>query len=132
MDIRTIRRHYFHCKGIAMNHSISSQRNILTLTVDKQEQLDLISVRSMDAEEMPGMEWGSDSQVYYWFEDFIANSEFEWVDASETGDLTDSPMLGIRNEEWIVTERWAYLIYETHYILDDLIEKGSVILVGGN
>jgi len=115
-----------------MNHSISSQRNILTLTVDKQEQLDLISVRSMDAEEMPGMEWGSDSQLYYWFEDLIANSELEWIDPSETGDLTSAPMLGIRGDGDAIYERWAYMIYETHYILDDLIEKGSVILVGGN
>ena len=58
----------------------------------------------------------------------IANSELDWVSPSETGDLTDAPMLGIRGEDGMVIERWAYMAYEVKSFLDDLIDGEAVFI----
>lgn len=71
----------------------------------------------------------SDSQMIEFFEDLTCNSELEWVDAQETGDLTDAPMLGIRNQDGEIVARWAFMDYQVKSVLDELKEKGHCVFV---
>ena len=71
----------------------------------------------------------SDSQMIEFLEDFTCNSELDWVDAQETGDLTDAPMLGIRNQDGEVVARWAFMDYQVTSVLDELNEKGHCVFV---
>lgn len=70
----------------------------------------------------------SDQLMYEVFETLISNSELEWIDASETGDLTDAPILGIRGDSGILA-RWAYMDYQIKSPLDDLANNGEVIFI---
>jgi len=62
-------------------------------------------------------------------EGLMVSSDLEWIDASETGDLTDAPMIGIRGESGQVEARWAYMEYQVKSFLEDLLEKGKAVLV---
>src|SRR5437868_6992290 len=57
-------------------------------------------------------------------EHLVCNSELEWVNPADTGDLTDAPMLGIMSGDKILA-RWAYMDYQVRTFLDDLIDRGS-------
>ncbi len=59
----------------------------------------------------------------------VCNSELEWIDPSETGDLTDAPMLGIRDENGEVRARWAYMDYQVRSFVSDLVERGEAVFV---
>lgn len=63
-------------------------------------------------------------------ETLTANSEFQWINPSETGDLTDAPMLGIRDGDTdVIVARWAYMDYQVRSFVDDLIEHGRAVFV---
>jgi hypothetical protein len=84
-------------------------------------------------------------------ESLICNSELDWIDPAETGDLTDAPMLGFRKPErkvrkgekpfritssdgkatyWEPVEaRWAYMDYQVRSFLEDLRDKGKAVFV---
>ena len=59
----------------------------------------------------------------------ICNSDLEWIDPSETGDLTDAPMLGIRDHKGRIFHHWAYMDYQVRSFIDDLIETGRAIFI---
>lgn len=76
------------------------------------------------------------------FEPVIANSELDWIDPAETGDLTAAPMIGIRGPEVAVEkgqepfritsmnngqayyepvlERWAYMSYAVRDPMEEI------------
>ena len=61
-------------------------------------------------------------------EHLIANSELSWIDPAETGDLTDAPILGLRNENGEPTDaRWGYMNYAVRSFVTDLIEDGKAV-----
>jgi hypothetical protein len=62
-------------------------------------------------------------------EDLVCNSELNFVDASDTGDLTNAPMLGILNEDGNVIDRWAYMDYQISCPIEVLIDEGSVVFI---
>jgi hypothetical protein len=62
-------------------------------------------------------------------EELIANSELEWTSSDETGDLTDAPMLCIRDENAKIIQRWAYMDYQVKSFLEDLLETGKAVFV---
>lgn len=86
------------------------------------------------------------------FENLLCNSEYTWVDPSETGDLTSAPMLGILGPEttnvprmaprrevgqWDgqthyqeIEQRWAFMDYQLRSPQRDLLEKGFCVFVG--
>lgn len=126
-----------------MKAIISPDRKTLTITVTPAEQAEL---RSMPESAKEAAETGdgysiySDVAMYEFLEPITANSELEWIDPSETGDLTDAPMLGIRdpdsfgdigdpNENFPVEERWAFMDYQISSLLEVLRDKGSAVLV---
>jgi hypothetical protein len=63
-------------------------------------------------------------------EPLVCNSELDWIDPTETGDLTEAPMLGIRDEEGKVIERWAYMDYQVRSFLSDLADNGYAVFTG--
>jgi len=61
------------------------------------------------------------------------NSGLQWIDASETGDLTSAPMLGFKDlENDTVLDRWAFMDYQVRSVLEDLRDTGKVVFVGGS
>ncbi len=101
---------------------------VLIIRANEQERANLKDISNTDR---PGREI-----EYEALEDLCANSELEWIDPSETGDLTDAPMLGIRDGdvdqptcESPVIARWAFMDYQLRSFVDDLIEKGEAIFI---
>lgn len=96
----------------------------------------------------------NDSSLDDALEHLIGNSELEWINPADTGDLTDAPMLGILGEPqpskigphgstlagcwgnpleahyYPIQKRWAYMSYEVKDPLEELKEKGRINLVG--
>lgn len=97
----------------------------LVITVNEAEQSDLQELKTT-------CEWGSMALENEYLESLIANSELDWIDASETGDLTDAPILGIRDEEGNILARWGYMNYQIHTFLEDFLNNGKAIFVSSN
>ena len=125
----------------------------LTLECDPEEQKDL---REMFADIAAiGACYGTTGDEKDFLEWFIANSELEWIDPEDTGDLTSAPLLGILGEEGIagitvfqenygyvdsghdgrnslvqpILHRWGYPHYQLRSFLADLAENGKVEFV---
>lgn len=85
--------------------------------------------------------------------DYLANCELQWISPSDTGDLTDAPMLGITGEEISaigefpeaygfipascdtvipVLERWAFMSYAVRSFLSDLDADGKAVFTNSN
>jgi len=98
------------------------------LSCDPNTQAELMVIR--DDEDS---EWGSILTEHEILEWFTCSSEWEWIAPSETGDLTDAPMLGIRlyDEDGIVSERYAFMNYAVRSFLDDLADTGESRWEGG-
>ena len=105
-----------------MHHTISESRDSLTIYADPEERDELRELKSDEPET-----WGCDIDEIEFLEPLTSNSELDWIDPADTGDLTDAPMLGITDEEGTVLERWAFMPYETRTFLDDLIENGHAV-----
>lgn len=68
-----------------------------------------------------------DRDIYEAMERLISNCELDWISPNETGDLTDAPILGIRDRDGNPTdERWGYMDYAIHDPLERLREKGEI------
>ena len=111
----------------------------LTITVDEDEQAELTELGT------------SDDNLAEAFEDLTSNSELQWINPEDTGDLTDAPMLGILGDEspenkgpygavwqggdangtrWRpIIQRWAYMDYQIRSPIEDLINNGKVVFV---
>ena len=106
-----------------MKYSISPDRRFLTITADDGERANLRDL---------GDKIRLDSTLCDCLEHITCNSELSWVYPEETGDLTNAPMLGIRDDEQSVTERWAHMDYQIISFLEVLRDKGEIVLTGGN
>lgn len=127
-----------------MTYKISDDRKTLTISVDEAEQKELREIESI----------GADSTMHDFLEPLTSNSELEWIDPADTGDLTDAPMLGILGEDQVrmqgvnpsgpygiiktgfngtadtfqpILERWAFMDYQVRSALEDLRDKGEAI-----
>jgi len=114
---------------------------VITCTPEEQAALKELPDRTMAAES-DALEW------------LTSNSELQWINPCDTGDLTDAPMLGVLGLECYkdnlpperfgevevghdkggtyyqpILERWAYMSYCLHSFIDELIEKGQVTFV---
>lgn len=58
---------------------------------------------------------------------FTLRSSFRIVKPEEYGDLTDAPMIGLRNGESL--HRWAFMDYQIRSFLDDFVETGEAIFM---
>ena len=118
----------------------------LTITADAEDLAELAELKTDDPDG-----FGNDRMMVEFFEDLLANSELDWIDAADMGDLTDAPMLGIRGDEqdhksgpfgvthcghwdekdWYqpITHRWGFMDYQVRSLLDDLLDRGEAVLV---
>jgi hypothetical protein len=119
----------------------TQNKSQLTIIVDSDEQMQL---RELKLE--IGDQFQSDKALRDFLEPLIANSELQWIDPSDTGDLTEAPMLGILGEEsekgegpygavhvghwdgkdWYqpILQRWAYMDYQVRSPLNDMLAIG--------
>lgn len=100
-----------------MRYQISDDRKRLTLIATADERATL--QRDDDLQ--------SDNALLNWLEPLVCNSELYWILPEETGDLTDAPMLGHRDEQGVPLERWAFMDYQVRSVLQDLRDKGEVV-----
>lgn len=103
-----------------MRHTISPDRQTLTITVDHAERAEL------SAWDNPDKGIQSDAAMHDFLEPLICNSELDWINPEETSDLTDAPILGTRDDQGEVTERWAFMDYQVRSVLEELRDKGTV------
>ena len=121
----------------------TQNENQLTIIVDEDEKMQLQELK-MEL----GSEFQSDKALHDFLEPLVANSELQWIDPKDTGDLTDAPMLGILGEEsnentgpygafpvghwddkdWYqpILQRWAFMDYQIRSPLNDLLAIGWV------
>lgn len=103
-----------------MKFKFNSDRSQLIVSADESERALL--------REMPAEKIQSNDAMYDFFEPLVCNSELDWVQPYETGDLTDAPLLGIRDgEDRVVVERWGFSSYALHSPLIDLRDEGEVV-----
>lgn len=94
---------------------------------------------------------GSDIAMFDFLGPLTCNSELEWINPADTGDLTDAPMLGIlgsavRDDETPrgyngpkiyvgpglvqpILERWAFMDYQVRSVLEDLRDNGECVFI---
>jgi hypothetical protein len=100
------------------------------LKVDAETQAALQRIREEETEE-----WGTIKMETEVMESTFCNSEWDWVCPQETGDMTDAPMFGIREESvsdlGSVIERYAFMSYALRSFLDDLADTGESRWEGG-
>lgn len=132
-----------------MKYTFNDTRTQLIVSAD---EIDRANLREM------GQEIHQDKTMCEFFDPIVCNSELNWIDAANTGDLTSAPMVGILSEPEFkrhnlktvqdhrniiascdtyglmvchVTERWAFMDYQARSVLEDLRDKGEVIFTGG-
>jgi len=125
-------------------------KNLVVKPYDDEELAELRRMRDEP-------DFQSDSVMYDAFESMVCNSELQWINPADTGDLTDAPMLGILGEEgtkeytvflenyglvetgsdghWTMVQptlkRWAFMDYQLRSPLEDLANKGEAVFVSG-
>lgn len=105
------------------------QKGKLIVTVDEDER-ETLNEWHRDYEAGPDeFEFHSDETMHDFFENFIYNSEWEWIFPEDNGDLTDAPMLGIHGEP---ERRYGYMSYALRSPLQDLMNTGECIFSGPN
>ena len=107
-----------------MKYKIEESKIIIFIDDDERE---VLSVAQEEDENFT-----SDNFMLEFFEELIANSELDWTDSSETRDLTQAPMLCIRDEYGDVDNRWAFMDYQVISVQERLLNEGKVAFVGGN
>lgn len=101
----------------------------LILAVDANVQTELQNLRAelnVDGTDA----FSSDDTLYEVFEWLICNSQYEFVQPEETGDLTAAPLLGIRDDQGNIVQRWGFMDYQLRSPQDDLADKGRCRFVG--
>jgi len=97
----------------------------------------------------------TDQTMCEFLEDLLANSDLQWINPEDTGDLTDAPILGIvggempedearkagpygavycgqwDNADWYqpILNRWGFMDYAVKSPLDDLLNNGRTVFV---
>jgi hypothetical protein len=121
----------------------------LTLEADEAERAELRAAMDERPEH-----FGTLDHEAEFMESLIANSELEWINPEDTGDLTGAPMLGIYGPECQESElpadrigalecgrdsfrgfyqpilqRWAFMDYAIRSFLADLMNTGKAVFI---
>ena len=102
----------------------------LIITVDDDERKTLEDLRHDAAHSDVGalaLPFESDEMMHDFFEDLIANTEYDWIRPEDNGDLTDAPMLGVSDFAHL---RWAFMDYQIVSVLTRLLETGKAVFQG--
>ncbi len=109
---------------IIMNFTLNETRTRLTIHADADERAGFAEMKADDPDD-----WGSYQTEIAIMEPLICNSELQWINPADTGDLTDAPMIGITDEDETILERWAYMDYMVRSFCDDLLETGEAVFI---
>lgn len=102
-----------------MKYTISKDRRTLTITITPKERQILAGL---------GESIQTNNTLCDFFEWLICNSELEWINPSQTGDLTAAPMLGIYREDGEgIEEYWGFNPYALRSPLVDLRDSGEAV-----
>jgi hypothetical protein len=102
-----------------LEYLIHKKENRLIIFADTEARVEISELESPDSDEALG-------DAFEWL---IANSVLEWVGPWETGDLTDAPMLGSRNGNGEITDRWAFMEYQIESVLGRLLRTGKAVFI---
>lgn len=120
-----------------MKYEIDPTGTTLTLIADED---DLNTLRQIKADPNFENHFDSDSGMWDFLESMLCNSDLEWVEPHETGDLTDAPMIGIYQDDDELPEafggrrvhsRWAFMDYQIISVQQRLLDTGKAVFVGG-
>ena len=129
-----------------MKYNISNDKKTLTIEFTAKERANL---RALETEGRNSIQ--TESALYDCLEPLTCNSELQWINPVDTGDLTSAPMLGILGEEIPFTKeaatiphvvtcpnliqpilaRWAFMDYALRSPLEDLRDTGNAVFTGG-
>jgi len=98
------------------------QSSRLILSIDDDDRRALAAHLLIDGEHPASYETALTELLF-------ANSEYGWASAEETGDMTDAPMISIRDEIGEVAERWAFMDYQVVSFVEELIDYGSATFI---
>lgn len=131
-----------------MTYEISPDGRTLTILATPVEATNLRTIRD------EGGDFGTYRAEVECLEQLLANSELDWVDPVDTGDLTDAPMLGILGNDGMTREevdavecygalqtgcwdgrdrfspilqRWAFMSYQIRSFMSDLADDGKAV-----
>jgi hypothetical protein len=144
--LQTAKKPWLH-QGLGFSYN--DQRLAVFVTPEKQQWL--------NQEQESNEDFGSDKYLYELLEPLVCNSELQWINPSDTGDLTSAPMLGIlAGDDELVTKqegpcgatyvgrwdgedrydpivnRWAFMDYQVRSVQEELASKGLAIFTSGN
>lgn len=105
---------------ISLRHRYTDHR--LTIYADAEARKELAELAAEK-----GADFGCDDVMNEVFEHLLCNSELSWADAMETGDLTAAPMLALRDQNYNVLDRWAFMDYQITSPQQRLLECGRCI-----
>lgn len=120
----------------------------LIIYCTREKQMELLAFRTAEPDV-----FCTDRALSDELEEITCNSELDWIDPMDTGDLTDAPLLGVLGEgppvvlekipphlgevcvDWTeegelflpIERRWGYAPYQIRSPLDDLADKGRAI-----
>jgi hypothetical protein len=108
---------------------VTETSSSLVLQVDANVQAELQRLRAeLNADGSDA--FSSDENLFEIFEWLTCNSEYEFVQPEETGDLTAAPLLGIRDEGGNIVQRWGFMDYERRSLQNDLADVGRCVFIG--
>lgn len=98
----------------------------LKITIDKTDKIFLSEIKEDNDDEL-----GSTKAEMEFFEDYLCNSEWEWIAPENIGALTSAPILGIKDENDEVIEAYGYMDYQVYSMLEELETHGEILLQKG-
>ena len=101
------------------------ENNVLKLVVDDDGEKDSLWDFHNDGS------IATDAAMYDFFEDILANCEWEWIDAEEIGALTSAPILGYRDKNEKIVEVYGFMTYCLESLLTRLFIDDEAILERG-
>jgi len=135
-----------------MEYEFRNGRTKLAIKADEEDRKELTELKEYDPDK-----WGTTQAEIEMLETMLANSELQWIDPADTGDLTDCPILGIVGGDdettrqalgpygaihggadesgpffYPILERWGYTPYALRTFLEDLLEDGEAVFVNSN
>ncbi len=98
----------------------------LTLKVEPDDHGTKEALAQYDGDEID-----TDKVMYEFFDDILANSEYEWGIAEEIGVLTSAPILITRDENEEVSEAYGFMDYAIASVLGELRDCGEAFFQRG-
>ena len=100
--------------------------NGLKITIDDTDRKFLKEVAEDNHNELC-----TDKAMYEFFEPYLSNSDYEWIEPERIGALTSAPILGITNQNDEVIEAFGFMDYQVLSVLLELEAHGEVFFQEG-